>query len=316
MKKQKILITGAGGFTAKHFLDFLRASGVDDDLIFGTDMKSGAHSIGARRFIKADLLSKKEVADLLKKVRPDLIFHFAGINSGDDHNKLMLGNVFTTNNILEAVVKAGLRARILVIGSAAEYGIAAGAYKPIKETEGLKPITPYGVSKAAQTILALQYHRSFGTYVVVARPFNLIGAGQPAHLVCGSIVSQLRAISDGRAKSGKLILGDIDRERDFIDIRDAVSAYWQLLTSKKDISGQVFNVGSGRSSSVRCIIEILSRHCDMKISVESRKDKIRRVDVQKQAADISKIKAAIGWRSAISMERSVIDMYESAAWRR
>jgi GDP-4-dehydro-6-deoxy-D-mannose reductase len=312
MNSEKILITGANGFTAGHFLDFLRLSGVSEDRIFGADREAGLSSVRWRHFIKADFLDKKQVLNMLRKVKPGLIFHFAGLNFGSDHNELLRSNVFTTNNLLEALVKIGLKSRVLIVGSSAEYGIAGGSKDPIDETTPLAPITPYGISKAVQTTLALRYYSSFGLYIVIARSFNLTGPGQSTDLVCGSIVSQVKAICTGKAKTDKLILGNTDTERDFIDVRDAVSAYWQLLTSEKNIAGQVFNVGSGKSNSIRHVTEILFKYCGRKIRLEQRKDKVRQNDIPTQVADITKIKTAvIGWKSTIDIERSLIDMYES-----
>ena len=311
MSKKRVLITGVNGFTAGYFLDFLRLSGVDSGYIFGTDRAKDASGAHRCRFIKADLLDKKEALNVLKKSRPDLIFHFAGLNFGGDHNELMRGNVFTTNNLLEAVIKSRLKSRVLVIGSAAEYGISGAPGIPIKETAPLNPVTPYGVSKAAQTILALQYHSLYGLYVVIARPFNLIGPGQTPNLVCGSIVRQIKNICVGRRPSAKLIVGNLDSGRDFVDIRDAVRAYWLLLNSGKNMAGEVFNVASGRSTPIKRVLGILFKYCGKKIPVERRKEKIKRGDIKAQSADISKIKKAVGWKSSIGPGTSLKDMYES-----
>ncbi len=312
MKKGKILITGSGGFTAGHFMDYLDISGISDSQIFTADKESGLSGMHRRHFIKVDFLDKGQVSSMLKKIKPDLIFHFAGLNSSRDYDGLLRGNLFTTNNLLDAVVRNGLESRILVIGSAAEYGIAGNSKRPIRETAPLAPITPYGVSKAAQTMLVLQYCSAFGLYVVIARSFNLIGPGQTSALVCGSIVGQVKAICTDKTKANnKLMIGNTHTKRDFVDVRDAVRAYWQLLTCKRNISGQVFNVGSGQANSIRDVIEMLFKYCGKKIRLEQRKDKIRKNDIQMQVADITKIKAAIGWKSTISIEKSLKDMYES-----
>ena len=195
MKKNNILITGSSGFTAGHFMDYLAVSGISDDRIFAADMAPGPCGMRKGHFIKVDLLDKGQVSRMLKKADPGLIFHFAGLNFSRDYDRLLRGNFFTTNNLLDAVVRNGMGPRILVIGSSAEYGIAGNSKKPIKETEPLAPITAYGVSKAAQTMLALQYHSAYGLYIVVARSFNLIGPGQTSALVCGSIVGQVKAIN-------------------------------------------------------------------------------------------------------------------------
>ncbi len=313
MKKKKILITGSNGVTARHLMDHLGISGISDDRIFAADRESGLCGMRKRHFIKVDLLDKGQTSRMLKKIKPDLIFHFAGLNSSRDYDGLLRGNLFTTNNLLDAVVRNGLEPRILVIGSAAEYGIAGNSKRPIRETGPLAPITPYGVSKAAQTMLALQYHSAFGLYIVVARSFNLIGPGQTPDFVCGSIVSQVKAICAGKTRADRLIIGNTHTKRDFVDIRDAVRAYWRLLTCGRDLSGQVFNVGSGQAHSIRDVAEILFKYCGREIPIEQRADKVRRNDIPAQVADLTRIKSAIGWKSSISVERSLKDMYEDMA---
>ncbi|MDD5680404.1 MAG: GDP-mannose 4,6-dehydratase [Candidatus Omnitrophica bacterium] len=312
MNKEKILITGSGGFTAGHFMDYLGISGISDDRIFSADREPNLCGLQRRHFIKVDLLDKAQTSHMLKKIRPDLIFHFAGLNSSRDYDGLLRANLFTTNNLLDAVIQNGMNPRILVIGSAAEYGLAGNSKKPIRETVPLAPITPYGVSKAAQTMLALQYCSAFGLYIVIARSFNLIGPGQTSALVCGSIVRQVKVICTGMAKANKkLIIGNTHTKRDFVDVRDAVRAYWQLLACKRNISGQVFNVGSGQANSIRDVVKILLKYCGRDIPLEQQPGKIRQIDIPVQIADVSKIKAAIGWESMIPIERSLKDMYES-----
>ena len=307
---KKILITGVTGFTGRHLLDFLRSLGINRGDIFGID-KEGPCGATGFRFIKSDLSDKLQTLRVLKKVKPGLIFHLAGINFGKKYDELLCSNILMTNNLLEALVHSGLGARILIIGSAAEYGMAGGSRKPINESAPIMPVTPYGVSKAAQSMLALQYSQEFGLYVVIARPFNLIGPGQTANLVCGSIVSQMKRSCAGKERPGKIIVGNLHTKRDFIDVRDAVRAYWQLLTCRKDISGQVFNIGSGRAHSVQDVIDKLSKYCGRKIEIEQRVSKVRTNDIPFQVADVRKIKRVIGWTGKIPIERSLKEMYES-----
>lgn len=313
MNNKKILITGSNGFTARHFMRYLDLSGVDGTQIFAADRKPEPAGARGRHFIKIDLLDKGQVSRMLRKVKPDLIFHFAGLNSSRDYEELLRGNLFTTHNLLDAVVRNEFSPRILIVGSAAEYGIAGSSKNPIRETSSIAPVTPYGVSKAAQTMLALQYQRSFGLYIVVARSFNLVGPGQTTGLVCGSIVNQVKAICTGKAKADKLVVGNTHTKRDFVDVRDAVRAYWQLLACRRNISGQVFNIGSGRSNSIRGVIGILLKYCGRDIPLERHPGKIQGVDVPVQVADVTKVKATIGWKSTIPIEKSLKDMYEDLA---
>jgi GDP-4-dehydro-6-deoxy-D-mannose reductase len=121
----------------------------------------------------------------------------------------------------------------------------------------------------------------------------------------------MKRVCAGRGHPGKIIVGNLHTKRDFVDVRDAVRAYWQLLTCKKDISGQVFNIGSGHAYSVRDVIAELFKYCGRKIEIEQRVSKVRTNDIPFQVADVRKIKRVTGWTGKISIERSLKDMYES-----
>jgi len=306
-----LLITGVNGFTGRYFIDYIRSLNSDIKIVGIDSKEKGSGKNDNFRFIKCNLLNKRRIDSIIGRVYPDYIFHFAGLNFSRDYRELLNHNVFSTKSLLDAVTNTRCKPRVLIIGSAAEYGPVSQKEQPVSESTPLRPVTAYGVSKAVQNLLALQYYSEFGLSIVIARTFNIIGPGQTTRLVCGSIVKQIKDICLNKAKTNKLIIGNLHTKRDFIDIRDVVRAYWKLMMCKKTISGEIFNIGSGKSHSIRDIIDILFRHCGREIAIEQKTERIRKKDIPVQIADIKKIRNMVGWKPLISIESSLREMYAS-----
>ena len=306
-----ILITGVCGFTGKHFVDYIKDLGLDINII-GIDVKkSKLNSKRHFRFIKCDLLDKKRISSIVRKICPDYIFHFAGVNFSNNYKRLLDYNVIATLNLLDAAVKNKTKStpRILIVGSSAEYGITPLNKQPIIESIALRPVTPYGVSKASQDLLSLQYYFQHGLHIVLARPFNIIGPGQPSRFICGSLVGQIKNMQSN--KTSRLIVGNLHTKRDFVDIRDVVKVYWMLLRTKKNISGEVFNIGSGKAYSIREIVEMLLSYCSFTVKIKQKREIIRLNDIPYQRASIAKIKRTIKWHPEIPIKASLKDMLKT-----
>jgi GDP-4-dehydro-6-deoxy-D-mannose reductase len=221
---------------------------------------------------------------------------------------LLRANVTGTGNLLDAVLREAPGARVLVVGSSAEYGYAGT--DPIGEGAPLRPVTPYGVSKAAQTLLALSYHALYGLPVAVAVPFNLVGPGLPASFVGGRIVAQALEVSRGERSAVEL--RGIDARRDFVDVRDAAAAYLAVLCAdrfEERVAGQKVNVGSGTSRSVAELLEVVRRVLGTPIRVEL-PESPSPDPVPAQTADIGRIMDLTGWSPRIAFETSVRDMLD------
>lgn len=306
-----VLVTGANGFTGRHFIDYVK--GLNHGLnIIGIDVKEERFNSSRRfKFIKLDLLDKGKLQGIIAKVCPDYVFHFAGINFSGNYKILLESNVLATSNLLEAVLnnKHKHQPRMLIVGSSAEYGVVPLNKQPIPESSALRPVTFYGVTKASQGLLALQYHFRYGLHIVLARPFNIIGPGQSSGFICGSIVEQIKNIKKNKTRG--LTVGNISTSRDFVDIRDVVRAYWMLLAAKKNISGEAFNIGSGKAYSIKLVLDTLLGYSELKVKIKQKRQMIRVNDVPYQKADISKIKKTINWKPEISITTSLKDMLQA-----
>jgi len=238
-----ILVTGASGFVGSHLLDYLKhRTGLT---CYGL---SRQHPDEARMHF-CDLADRSRADETIRLLKPELIFHMAGSFSNDFTTDFG-NNVLTARHLLDAVVAAELPARILLMGSAAEYGNLDPVQSPVAETQVLRPVSVYGWTKAAQTQLASLYASTFGLDVMVARTFNLLGRGVSEKLFVGNVQKQIDAVQTG--KRDRITVGSLDAERDYIDIADACDLFFAIATG--GIAGEVYNVGSGKAVSMRKLL--------------------------------------------------------------
>ena len=229
------LITGATGFTGKHLHEYLNYS--ESEKLFHTSL---SHNEVYENFTSCDLLDSDKVRSFIDEVAPDNIYHLAGsfTNNFDiDYST----NVQTTKNILEAVKLKKKPCRVFLVGSAAEYGYTKVNENPVTENQKLKPASFYGLTKVFQTYLMKYYVDTFGMDIVMARPFNLYGKDISDKLFVGKVYEQIDQLKKNIIN--KIKVGNIDGERDYIYIKDAVKHYVTIMRAGK--SGEVYNVGNG-----------------------------------------------------------------------
>ncbi|MFC1628603.1 GDP-mannose 4,6-dehydratase [Gemmatimonadota bacterium] len=309
MANNRVLITGVSGFTGRYLVEYIRE--IDPDIpISGVDVQAPDNLYGCA-FTRIDLQNYSEISRVITEINPAYIFHLGGVNFSDQPQHFFDVNVVGTLNLLEAVRNAAeqIDPTILIVGSSAEYGMVNEDEHPVSEHNPLRPVSHYGVSKVAQDLLGFQYFMSFGLKVIRVRPFNLIGPGQSADYVCGSLVQQFAEIEQG-IRSPEILTGNQTPERDFIDVRDLVKAYWMLMM--KGTPGEVYNIGSGESASVRDVLQILLESTRMDITVTTDPGKERQSDIPRMVSDITRITSQVGWTPTISLEVALYDMLQHA----
>jgi GDP-4-dehydro-6-deoxy-D-mannose reductase len=297
----RLLITGMNGFVGRHVA--MQALQQDHD-VRGFDVGPPTDSL----IVTADLRNAAAVRDAVAQFSPELVIHLAGLLRSSDPQSLYEIHVVGTANLLDALVGAGLRPRVVVASSSAVYG-DPGSPRPISEDTPLRPLTHYGASKAAQEIVALRYQRAMGMPVIVARSFNVTGPGQPPTLATGAFAEQIaRAEHLGQ---NVIRVGSLEPVRDFVDVRDVAKAYLMLAASGDP--GEFYNVCSGVGVAMRQCLELLIGQTKVPLRIDSEQGRVQAHDVPAQIGDYGHLRRATGWRPEITLEKSLADLLEG--WR-
>jgi GDP-4-dehydro-6-deoxy-D-mannose reductase len=180
----------------------------------------------------------------------------------------------------------------------------------VNEEAPLQPRNPYAVSKVGQDMLGLQYHLSHGLDTVRVRPFNHIGPRQGLGFVVSDFASQIARIELG-LQEPVMRVGNLQAERDFTDVRDVVRAYHLLAVH--GVSGEVYNIGSGRSHAIREVLDLLLAQSKRAISVEPDPERMRPSDTPRIVCNYGKLRACTGWAPTIAFEKSLGDVLKY--WR-
>ena len=293
----RALVSGSTGFSGTFLVAALRARGIEVSAV-----SQRADAPGVQRI---DLTSSAAWAGVLREVRPDHIFHLSGVMHSAELSSFVAQNTAAAAALLDAIASERLSpASLLFVGTAAEYGLVPESALPVAESFAALPRSPYGVSKYAQTQLALDAGRR-GLRVIVARPSNLIGPGMPLGTALGSFARQIRDIECGR-RAPVLQVGDLGTSRDFLDVRDAVEAYTTLAT-ERDFRG-VVNVSSGEHVTMQWILDELIAQFGIPVSIEVDAARLRAAEVQKFSASPRLLREALGARRWIALADSLRDI--------
>jgi len=263
---------------------------------------------------ECDLKDASSVSRIVNEIKPDKIFHLAAQSfvpsSWHAPAETLTTNIVGELNLFEAVRRAGLNPWIQIAGSSEEYGMAYNKELPIKENSPLRPLSPYGVSKVGQDLLAYQYYMSYKLNVVRTRGFNHTGPRRGEVFVCSDFARQIVLVERG-LQPPVMRVGNLDAERDFTDVRDMVRAYW--LSLEKCKPGEVYNICSGKSYKISAVLEMLLGMTKETIEVKVNESKFRPSDVLVLQGDSSKFRKETGWEPEIPFEKTLKDIIDY--WR-
>lgn len=310
---RKVLITGIAGFAGSHLAE--RLSGRFEVWGLHIDANtSNLDGIYGLNLVECDMTDSASIYSVIERLRPDSVYHLAGQSmpsfSFKHPGETMKTNIFSTLNLFEAVCAICPGSVILNAGSADEYGEVSEADLPVDEKTELRPLNPYAVSKVAQDLLAFQYSRSKGLKIVRTRPFNHIGPRQGPAFVASEFAKRIVEIETGVAEDKVLSVGNLDVAKDFIDVRDAVEAYELLV--EKGTAGEVYNICSGKATSIRDIAERLVALSTEKIDIVQDPSKRRPTDTLAIYGDNSRLRS-LGWAPKRSLDETLKDLLEY--WR-
>jgi GDP-4-dehydro-6-deoxy-D-mannose reductase len=218
-------------------------------------------------------------------------------------------NIFL--NILEAVRREDIKARVLSVGSSEEYGNVSEHEVPLTETAPLKPTSPYGVARVSQELLSKVYVEGFGLDIVMTRSFNHIGPYQREVFVIPGFIKQFATAEKEGRREFILRTGDIDVVRDFSDVRDVVIAYAMLM--ERGLKSEVYNVCSGIGQNLSDLISLIGRIMGMKTEILRDSALGRPSENRIIVGDRTKISSLCGWKPSFSIEKTLGDTIEY--WR-
>jgi len=340
----KVLITGITGFAGSHLAEYLLSRGdvevyglvrwrskLDNlsDLAAQGRLNTAAIEMNITRaemlaacarpdqvnLLQGDMTDAYSMRSLITVVQPDRIFHLAAQSfvpaSWNLPAETLTANIVGEVNLFEAVREWGGDPLIHIAGSSEEYGLVFPDEVPIKETNPLRPLSPYAVSKVAQDLLAWQYHRSYGLKTVVTRGFNHTGPRRGLVFSTSTFARQIAEIEKG-IRPPVIKVGDLSSKRDFTDVRDMVRAYWLALD--KGVPGEVYNIGSGVTMEIGEMLNVLLSLSTVKVSVEPDPARMRPSDVKILWADASKFRQQTGWQPQIPFRQTMQDLLDY--WRK
>lgn len=313
----RVLITGITGFAGSHLVEFLLTQ--DGVEVHGTERwRSKTDNIDhlKHRILthECDLRDASSVRKVIETVQPDRIFHLAAqsfvLTSWKAPAETLVTNIIGQLNIFEAVRQIGINPRIQIAGSSEEYGLVQPDELPIKETNPLRPLSPYGVSKVGQDLLAYQYHQSYKLHVVRTRGFNHTGPRRGEVFVESNFAQQIAKIERG-LQEPVVKVGNLQAKRDYTDVRDMVRAYWLAL--ERGEAGEVYNICSGETHSIESVLQSLLALSSAKVRIEPDPARMRPSDVLLLQGDPTKFVQRTGWRPEIPFATTLRDLLEY--WR-
>ena len=309
----KILITGASGFIGRYLSAFAADQGneVTGTYLSRNELETPTPKHPGIRWVALDMRKDREVRALVESLRPQAVFHLAAQAYAQQAWKDPLDtfdiNVQGTIRLYEALRAHPPERGVLLTASASAYG--APPRLPVNEDSPFLPTNPYGVSKACQELLSLQYAANFGLRIVRARLFGTTGPGKTGDAM-NDFARQVAAL-ERAGKPAEIHVGNLDKRRDVSDIRDAVRALWTVFEAGD--SEHAVNVGAGQSYSIRSILDELVRLSRVPLTVVTDPALLRPTDEADNRADISRLKA-LGYTPQIPIQQTVRDALDY--WRR
>lgn len=309
----RVLITGGTGFLGSFTAQRRLASG---DQVWSTWFEGaagGQHQTPGVKTIACDVSVQQELQQAIDESDPELVFHFAAQTfireSWTDPKHTLRINSLGTVNLLEILRTKCSRATVVIACSSAEYGEVAGRGAPVQESDPLRPVSPYGLSKLDQDLLGYLYFRTHALRVIRARIFNTIGPRKQGDFLA-DFCQQITAIEAGEAEP-LLRTGELNSRRDLSDVRDTVAAL--DLLSSRGTAGEAYNICSGQTIRIGDVVDQLLAVAGRQIKIQVEASRLRPFEESIIWGDNRKLIACTGWSPQITLQQSLKDTLDY--WR-
>lgn len=307
----KVLITGITGMIGSTFLEQFVKIGADVYGLARGVNKNYSHLLSEEKFFECDVTDRDMLEDVVTAVKPDVIIHTAAQAYNNTSWKCEylthMTNYIGTLNTLKCALKNGPDTKVLLCCSSAEYGLCKADDCPLPEDFPLKPISPYGVSKAGTEQLGFQYFCNYGLKVYLPRMFIHVGVNHQTGNAIQNFARQLALIKKGKQEP-VMNVGRTDTARDFIDARDGVRAMMLLL--EKGNPGEPVNICTGKSHTIKDTIDLLIKISGLDVTVNSDKSLYRATDEPVLTGDTSKI-YSLGFTPEFTFEQTLEAVYKN-----
>jgi GDP-mannose 4,6-dehydratase len=307
---KKCLITGATGSGGSYLVEHLikKNNKIEIFALYRSkgylDLLKKNNKKKKINFFNIDLKNFSKLKKIIKHAKPDLIFHMASNadvrGSFDDPIGCTSNNNLITVNLLECIRQTKINPLIILCSTSEVYGSVNKKDVPITEDQKISPANPYAVSKTFQDLLSQVYSKSFNLRIIITRMFSYINSRRN-NLFQTSFANQIAKIESGKAKT--LRHGNLNSIRTFIDIEDAMEAYW--LAAKKGKIGEVYNIGGNKTISVKQFLKELIKLAKCKIKHTVDKNLLRPQDVTLQIPNVKKFNKDTGWTPKVNFQDSV-----------
>lgn len=310
----KVLVTGGTGFVGGHLIGSLRHEfGADVDICLTS--KSGETSLSDLPVVPLDVTDEAAVMSAIARFRPDHIIHLAGLAAvpaaSAQANVAWQVHVFGTLNLANAILRHAPECTLVFIGSGQVYGSTARLGLPLTEQALLAPTNDYAVTKAAAD-LALGAMAERGLRCVRMRPFNHTGPGQSEEFVIPSFAMQIARIESNQ-QPPVIHVGNLDAERDFLDVRDVTTAYACVVARSEVLShGMILNIASGIPRRVGDVLDRLIQISGTEIAIEQDSSRLRAVDTPRFVGDATRARDVLGWHPRCEFDETLRQILEHA----
>lgn len=300
----KTLVIGAAGFVGYYLIKELLNR--PNNQVFATKLEHEKIDVDCN-IINLDILNYTDVSNAIEDIKPDEIYHLAAQSSvALSWQKPQLTtsiNINGTINILEAIKEKSPNTKILLIGSSEEYG-KIDYSKPVNEETTLNPQNIYAISKMTSEYIGKLYHNAYNLNIYMTRSFNHFGPRQAENFVISDFCNQVVRI-EKNIQEPIIKVGNLESYRDFTDVRDVVNAYTTILNKGK--SGQIYNVGSGKSIKIKDVLELIIKKSSKKIEIKIDDSKFRPIDILRVDVNNSKL-TDLGWKPKYKLENTIDDI--------